>query len=248
MQPAFTRKREPLGLLRAEKLNDEVLNQLFLKEAICLMVPNAVSKNAAEHIVRKITGSGRLAGYAVEPSFLKIGDAWFDLASDQDRAEHISRTIQYTEETRSLCAPFPSPTDLFKLDLDLIWGPGALNLRIGGQPIYFGLPRALPPGGEVHAHFDWIGDDSPGAAGIDKIQRQYAVNLYLQLAESGGELALWNTGLTPSELQAFRVPNHAYALDEAKLGDPTLIVRPEARSLVLFDATRSAWRRVAFQG
>lgn len=245
MKPAFKLQQPARGLLRVKDLNEANLKSLFNKEALCLMVPEAVSPAAAGHIVRRITGSKRLSGYDVEPRFLKIGSAWFDHATDSARAEHISRTIQYTRETRALCAPFLSPTDTFKLDLDLIWRPGAINLRIGGHPIYFGLPRALPPGGQVEAHFDWIGADSPDAQGIGQIQSQYAVNTYLQPAESGGELALWDTDLSPQELMGLRIPGHPYALDETKLGKPSIIVSPEPRCLVLFDATQPHAVRMA---
>jgi len=238
MQPAFPLRRPTVGLLRVTKLNKADLLRLLQKEILCLMVCEAVDAEAARHIVGQITGSEHLVGYEVEPRFLKIGHAWFDHSTDQDRANHVARTVQYTDETRALCAPFPVPTETFKLDLDLLWQPGANNLRINGDPIYFGMPRALPPGGAVDAHFDWIGADSPGANGIEQVQRQYAVNVYLQTAESGGELALWDTQLSPDDLKVLRIPGHAYALDEAKLGKPDLVVKPEAGSLVFFDATQ----------
>lgn len=245
MKPPFKPQQRTRGLLRIEKLNEAELKSLVRGEILCLMVADVVDVAAAAHIVQRITTSQQLSGYDVEPRFLKIGSAWFDHTTDAARAEHISRTRQYTDETRALCAPFPAPTDVFKLDLDTIWCSGATNLRIDGHPIYFGLPRALPPGGEVAAHFDWIGTDSPNAQGIGGIQRQYAVNLHLQPAESGGELVLWDTDLSPQELQELRIPGHPYALDETKLGKPSLVVSPEPRSLILFDATQPHAVRMA---
>jgi hypothetical protein len=125
-----------------------------------------------------------------------------------------------------------------KLDIDLCWKHGISNQRIDGKPLYYGLPRALPPGGAVEAHFDWIGFDSPGAPGIEAIRRQYALNIYLQTADSGGDLALWDLPLEPADLKALRLEDHPYALDERKLGQPTLVVRPEEGSVVIFDATK----------
>jgi len=239
MEPAFADCSERPGLLRAFSLSQDVLQQFLLSgQFICLMILNAIDRAASRHIVRRITNSEQLTGYEVEPTFKKVGRAWFDNMTDQERAQHLARTIEYTKNTRALCAPFPAPTDIVKLDLDLNWRPGAFNLRIGGRPLYLGLPRALPPGGAVQAHYDWIGDDSPGAPGIEDLQRQYALNIYLQTADSGGELALWDTQMKPDKLKTLRLANHAYALDEAKLGKPALVIRPEEDSLVFFDATR----------
>jgi hypothetical protein len=236
MEPAFSSRTSHGWLLRVPKLSETNLRQLFSGQIGCLVVTNAVESNAASHIVRRITASQELSGYEIEPRFKKIGKAWFDHQTTQERVDHINRTIEYTTQTRALCAPFPSPTDVLKLDLDLIWKSGAINLRIEGEPIYFGLPRAIAPGGAVEAHFDWIGHDSPGVRGIDVIQSQYAVNFHLQTAEGGGELALWNTDFTPDELRNMRRPDHNYALDEQKIGAPAVIFRPEAGSLVFFNA------------
>ncbi|SRR6266481_1989539 len=238
MEHAFApdQSSELNGLLRTNKLTNEALVAFFTGQFTCLMITDAIDQSAARHISHCIISSERLEGYKVEQRFLKIGKAWFDNATDQERTEHISKTSEYTRETRALCAPFPVPTDIVKLDLDLIWRVGVFNLRIDGHPIYCGLPRALPPGGAVEAHFDWIGFDSPGSRGIEDIQHQIAVNFYLQTPESGGELALWDTGMSPAQLQALRRPDHEYALDEAKLGRPTLVVKPEERSLVFFNA------------
>jgi len=237
MEPAFC--TTPQRLLRTDELDRESLELfLFSDDYPCLIIEDAVDALPAGHVVRRITNSQHLSGYAVEPRFLKIGRAWFDCATEEERAAHIANTIRYSKETSALCRPFPVPTDTLKLELDLIWGPGVMNQRIDGRPIYYGLPRALPPGGAVEAHFDWIGFDSPGALGIEHIQRQIAVNVHLQTAEQGGELALWDVDLSPAELMALRLTGQPYALDEEKLGAPTVVVKPPERSLVLFDATK----------
>ncbi len=208
---------------------------LFNGQVLAIVVPNAVSERIADHITRKIVSS-RLTSYGVEPRFLKVGKAWFDSVSDGERQEHIAATAEYTVQTRKLCAPFPVPTDILKLDLDLLWPSGTINQRIGGKPIYYGLPRALPPGGAVQCHFDSIHEDSPGASGIERIRKQISVNFHVQPAESGGELALWSLNLPAEDLLKFRDPPSPYALDEKRLGPPALVVTPEPRCLVLFNA------------
>lgn len=225
------------GFVKVEQLTGAILNAFFAREIPVLMLVNQIEDARRSHIAAKILQS-ELTGYAVEPSFKKRGAAWFDHQTPEARQAHLERTMIATQDVRDLCFPYAVPTEVLKLNVDLLWKPGAMNLRIGGRPLHAGLPRVLRAGGAVAAHYDWIGRDSPGMRGIKSLKNQFSAVGHLETAEFGGQLVVWNTSKRPDELELLRLKNHQYALDEEQLGPPATIVRPQPGCFILFDASQ----------
>jgi hypothetical protein len=67
---------------------------------------------------------------------------------------------------------------------------------------------------------------------------QGAANVYLSVAEQGGELELWPYGLTDqAQYEDFQTPGD-YGLDRCKIGPSVLRSKPEQGDLIIFDARK----------
>ena len=139
------------------------------------------------------------------------------------------------DEQRRLCEPDESPIDRLTDLLDQAWPAGAAIQTLDGQRMFAGLVRQFAEGIEARPHLDrldWAAADSAEVVGY---RAQLAANVYLLTSPSGGDLELWNMGLSPSEYSQRRLPE-SYGLDRKKLPDPTQILSPDLGELILFRA------------
>lgn len=238
MQNAFT--RQPLSTLsRASlcELSEQDVQALINGTAVGVVeavYPVELCADAVSHL--KVPFSG----YEVEPTFEKAGTA-----STLFEAGHSaeSLTAYFNSATHDLTAmrtsmwPVMAPTDFLRLSFDEWWPAGFAIARLqAGRIANFAITRRFREGARVEPHTDRPDEDLPGNTVIESVEAFLAFNLYLEVAERGGELEVW--GFSPKNQRhynEFRVPG-MYYLDRRLIGEPDVVVLPKRGSLVLFRA------------
>lgn len=138
---------------------------------------------------------------------------------------------------RAMFAPFLSPIDKLRLELEEAWAPGIRLLQIGKHLAFVGLVRWIGPGG-ARAHVDRLGEVLGGNIGVMNLQAQLAANVYLSVPATGGELEIWAEQPNEEQLASIRCTNSAYAIEATELGEPVVRFKPALGELVLFNSTR----------
>jgi predicted 2-oxoglutarate/Fe(II)-dependent dioxygenase YbiX len=132
------------------------------------------------------------------------------------------------------------PIDRFRLEIDEAWGRGAKlgNLHLAKNlKAFAGLVRIFSQGSGTEIHLDKLAWDLEQIDQANtEVMIQLAVNVYLDLPESGGEVKLWRISPDKKEYEKYRNKN-SYGLDEGKMPKPDLVFKPKIGDLWLFRAS-----------
>lgn len=236
----YTDERTCTSLVRTTQLIcAEDIISLAEGPLLALRLPHFFPIKLCDEFTPGIISHPETEYYAVAPDIKKIGKAIFDAASDplalDNYYENAPRALQ---QIRQFFHPYLSPMDKLRLILQEAWLPGAIIENLHGKPMFCGLVRAFHGGAEARPHQDMTHWDVPESAAAQTLATQIACNVYLETAIRGGELELWDYGITdPTEYSATQTEDD-YGLNRQKIASSSVRVSPAKGELILFNARR----------
>ncbi len=220
------------GVFRlVNQFSEQVLLDMFHGDDFAFATREFCPPFICEHIARRVLDHANVSPYKVEPMFWRLGETFYDGNFER----YFANARRDMQELRDLCKPYGSPLDGLHCILDELWPWGATIATINGQRMKAKIARVVPPGGSAKVHVDSRGFDAKRFQGVPPLKKQFSFIVALRMPRRGGELAVWDTRIVTEEDEAaLRLPDHAYALDEQKLGRPH-IFRPRQGDLYWFD-------------
>ncbi|MBW4508785.1 MAG: 2OG-Fe(II) oxygenase [Scytonematopsis contorta HA4267-MV1] len=215
---------------------------------LALCIPNYYPEKEAEVITQELLKQKTLERYLRAPDVgvKRSGMTFFETNGNIELLEiYYEQASAYIKKLREVCFPFLSPIDMLRLDLGDIWLAGANIENIHGRRMLAGIGRVFEDASELPPHQDILSQDiqdsglAPNGS-YEQVITQLSSNIYLQVPKVGGELEIWNLKPSSTEQQAIRNPEYKYEgiIDRASLPPATLVIKPEAGDLILFDSGR----------
>lgn len=223
-------------VLERSTLDVESLNRLANRDFLAIQIKGYIPKQHARYIGDKILEPG-YERYTNAPSIGRIGMAFYEAENEPDLvSSYFDLAKSNISELRSRCAPYSSPIDTLRCELDELWPAGANIETMHGRKMYVGLSRVVLPGVRFLAHHDIFCKDAPDSFKALSLHSQFACNVYLNMPSSGGALQMWKKELTPDEFDELR--QGAYGIEPDCLGDPDLQITPESGDLIIFNSKK----------
>jgi hypothetical protein len=210
----------------------ETLRALVRGEILAIVSDGFYSADACAAVSERL-GRARWGSYdGIEIG--RVGVSLFDCLGNPDCEEYFANVRRSRAQIHEALFPLANPADLVQKGLDLAWSHGCTTLTIAGRKCFFGLPRSFADGGDALPHCDRCDWDLPSPE-TAAVRAQLAFNLYLAMAEHGGELELWD--LRPDRLQ-YDASRESYGVARSSLPPPDVVLQPRIGQLVIFDASR----------
>lgn len=230
-----------MKLLSLKELSNEALHQLIRRECMAIRIEKYYETSIAKEIANKFVNSSLYGKYKNAPNIARVGQAYFEGSSSEEAAEKYRKdSRKWIRQIRKSCFPFLLPIDRFRLEIDEAWDYGAKlgNLHLDRNlKAFAGLVRIFHQGSGTEIHLDRLDWDLREIdKGETKVMIQLAVNIYLDLPKTGGEVKLWKISPTKKEYENYRIKN-SYGLDETKLPKPDYVFSPKAGDLWIFRAS-----------
>jgi hypothetical protein len=220
-------------------LSQNDLLEMVNGDALAIRVPDFYPKSYCQKPAQAIIHNKNF-GYYSNPgagNVGKLGMAYYEVQDNPDsHRKYYEESLEYIRQSRNVFAPYLSPMDKVRLELQEIWRYGANLENLEGKTMNVGLSRVFKEKAQARPHQDVLHWDAPNNLNAYQLATQWATNIYLETAE-GGELELWNRKLSKQEYESLRTPG-SYEVDRRFLGCPDLTIKPEVGDLIIFDATR----------
>ncbi|TAL48918.1 2OG-Fe(II) oxygenase [Patescibacteria group bacterium] len=223
------------------KLDQKTLDKLISGKILVIRVPNFVSDKLCarlsthflkHHEIRNygheiyVNGKKKVLFYGVKRIGYPFNLTYGKSSNDPIKKEYYVRALDGIRELRKVSAPFPSPIDKLRLELDELWKDGANIARFENKMMLVGMGRVIN-------HEDIQDDESPHVDSLPPkidLDGRFSGIIYLKVPPVGGELEVWNQfpNLSKKEKE-----NYKFNWRE-KLVSPT-VIRPKAGELVLIN-------------
>lgn len=227
---------------QSEQLGDLRDLSVYLARLACgdlayVRVPDFIPAQSASRLATRLTAAGQRSYYAKAPQVAKIGSAFFDSNNDVHCRHHYHNQVaSYPGFLEQVCAEEPSPLNVVLAWLRERLSSGVTAEALDGQPMSAGLFRILEAGGHIGPHQDSLQVDAPAALTPRKMVGQLALNLYLELPATGGELLIWNHSFTPEEY-ARRQLMGSPDIDSRFIKAPDFVLTPQPGELIFINST-----------
>jgi hypothetical protein len=163
--------------------------------------------------------------------------SYFETGKKQEIIDHyFSTAIENINILRNACTPYPCPIDTLRCVFDEIWPSGCALQTLFGKKMFVGLSRCMKPGVPLLAHHDMFARHAPNTPEAHSLLSQFAINVYVDVPEIGGELAVWMDEISDEEFLEVRGQDYGIPLE--KLNYPDFTVKPEVGDLILFNARK----------
>ncbi|GIX97154.1 fe2OG dioxygenase domain-containing protein [Caerostris extrusa] len=233
-------------VLETEELTADALADLFNDKICVLCVKNYIPDFVSEkldaflrekgsdpytHEIRK-NGKVDLQYFGVNRYGYPLNSIYTD-ETGENLEKYLKEALPTMRSIRKAAAPYLSPIDKFRVELDEAWPKKANVATFKGQKTLCGIGRIMPTSlsklSEVHPHFDAV----PVSCFPD-IHKQFTANFYLNVPDQGGELEIWNVPpLDISTIEEFKIPE-----DWRSQLPASIKVKPEKGDLLLFNTRR----------
>ncbi len=236
--------RHPL-IFEQERLTANAVLDVAEGRALAVVVPEYYSRTACDTLTKRLLSKPELwstypAGSGAE-HIGTLGSALFNCLGEElsrDCQGYFDAAPSRNRALRDVTAPWVNPADRVRIEMDNEWPQGATLLRIGSRPAFFGLCRYVRSGGGIEPHTDRADWDLP-CPETAVFRAQLFLNVYLQQTAAGGALELWDMPIpTQREYDALRSPSSSYALDRARLPEPTAVISIDPGTLVIGCASK----------
>jgi len=224
------------GAAVAHELNTENLIKLTQRDIGAIHVKNFYPSEIVNSVVQKVVNHQSLGHYhkRLTSSVNRLHMPYIDTRWDMQLInEYHDAALPSIYEVRSMFYPYLCPIDHIRLLLEELWPSGANLLRLRGQPCFVGAFRVFQPTtSEFYPHNDRIDQetDAPEIAGLTE---QLVANVYLQVADEGGDLHLWLRDPTEQEKQTIV---EVEGLEPDSIEPPALTFCPKAGDLIIFSS------------
>ena len=227
--------------LQLQTLTKEALEQLARREVIALHIKNYYPSELSKTIADKLQSSSLFGNYENAQNIGRVGQAYFEGHTSPEIAGRYRKSARnWLAQLRAECSPYILPIDRVRLELDEAWPRGAKlgNLHLDVDTKAFaGLVRIFEKGSGTEIHLDNLEWD---VSAIDnaptEVMIQFAVNCYLDLPQSGGEVHLWTISPSKKEYDKYRNLN-SYGMSAKTFGPPHFTFSPQVGDLWLFRAS-----------
>jgi 2OG-Fe(II) oxygenase superfamily len=225
----------PSSILVAEsdRLSAEHLLALNDRSVMAVRIKDFYPEKCCKTFTKTILCAGSIAGYNTAPNILRSGISLYDTSRNPDMLEeYFAQGYKMMAEERRLIGLSP----MGKLRLELLeFHQGFRFETLDKRLLWMGSTRVFPNGSFADPHIDSKKIDTPDCLEAQTIKSQIAVNTYVQIPKSGGELEIYDFEPTKAELA--ELATDSYGLNRAKLPSPALILEPKLGELILFRST-----------
>lgn len=219
-----------------DKISETSLKRLFSGEIYAIVIPNYVEKSTCIHAAKQLLDN-RIREYSNAPGIGRIGLSFYETQVNKEtERRYFDLAISNINHLRGVFAPFLSPIDKLRLEVDEAWPYGAKLGTHNGNKMFAGLCRALEPGKGILPHEDKFERDTPLNDSHTPVKSQIGANIYLQNGTKGGDIELYKQSLDTPDYDRLR--GNSYGISRNLLPPPLIQIHPEEGSLVLFNSRR----------
>ncbi len=225
-------------VVERNEISQEDLLGLFDGNLTAVRVPGYYPEDAAAAISMMLLQSELHGKYENAPNIGRVGQAFFESQANEQAARRYERdAVRWVRELRSGLFPQLTPIDRFRLELDEVWPEGSHVGSMNGHKMFVGLARTFSVGSYAEPHQDVFQWDAPGTDEARRVTTQVAMNVYLQMPETGGDLTLWPISYKRDEYEQHRIAG-SYGVQRDGLPDPVATLKPRVGELILFNANK----------
>ena len=219
-----------------DAISQDSLQLLINGNTQVLVIKNFISENSCKYISEGLKNHG-YDDYINAPAVGRIGMSYFETSLKDNLVEHyFKNAIKNIYALREACYPYACPIDTFRCIMDEEWLSGCTLQSLYNKKMFVGLSRCIKPGMPLLAHHDMFARHAPNTPETDSLISQFGVNVYIDVPETGSELAMWHDEISDAEFLEKRGTQYGMSIEP--LGEPDFTVKPENGDLILFNARK----------
>jgi 2OG-Fe(II) oxygenase superfamily len=225
-------------VIESNQLCAEHIYKLHNKSVLSVRIPNFFPEDMCRDYAEMILSHHpSVSAYFDAPNLLRTGRTLFDTVGKEPEVldEYFTLGEMLMPEERRLFNLRFSPINKLRLELEELTPYGFRLETLYGRNLWMGATRIFNDGSFALPHIDSKKIDIPDCWEAKTIGSQIAVNCYVDLPISGGELEIYDFEPTDSELAD--LATDTYGLNASKLPAPALVIKPKLGELVLFRST-----------
>lgn len=225
-------------LAAASSLTEQSILALVNGELDVIRVPNFFSVELCALFCERLIKSQLLAKHEGKTLADRVGQSFFfGYESEEIRQQYWANAQRLQREIRETCAPYLTPIDKLRLELDDVWPAGATLASLEGHKMFAGVVRFIGEGRSSEPHQDTMPWHMKQSTSAQAFVGQLSANTYLQLPPKGGALQLWRLAL--SEQECAKLENKgSYGLDTSGLPKHDFEIFPETGELIIINTRR----------
>lgn len=218
-------------------LTQKDIKDLISGKFLALRIPEFIEEASCLAWQPPLEDSSELQRYsnAIDVSVNRIGMTLFETENKPDKLEKYFKSARHTFSIIEKILYGDNPIWEIHSKLRRIWKKGCRTERLEGKEMNPGIIRSFEadPEGGLPPHTDTLLKDVPNATSFKKMKCQLASNLYINTANEGGELELWDFAPNNSELEEMYNGTYDF-IDRNKIPVRPHLIRPKIGELIIF--------------
>ena len=221
----------------AASLEHQDLLSLINGEILALRIHPFASTELCQKWHEDLTKHGQLSRYsnALDVPVNRIGMTLFETENKSEKiAKYLDESPNTINSLEKIFGP-NHPLDQILTNLNKSWLQGCVVQKLNNKPMNPGIIRSFEASsnGGLPPHVDSLLKDLPDSKEFDNIKCQLAANLYFNLADSGGELKVWNFEPNHQELDQLYTGSYDF-IDTEKIPVQENKLKPSCGELIIF--------------
>ena len=219
------------------RLTQKDIKDLISGKFLLLRIPQFIEKESCLAWQAPLELATELQRYsnATDVSVNRIGMTLFETENKPEKLDNYLKSAKDTFPTIEKILYGDNPVWEIHRNLREIWQEGCHTERLEGKEMNPGIIRSFEadPKGGLPPHTDTLLKDVPNASSFNEMKCQLASNLYINTAEEGGELEIWDYAPSTAELEQMYNGEYDF-IDRDKIPVKSHIIRPEIGELIIF--------------